>query len=258
MVGYYEQAGEVAMANLCRQALAAQYDRAWDEQQRQQGVRFLNNPVTKALNSLGDAAHALANEQLRAEYQALRTMPIQEAHVRSLRFMPAESPFAPMNPDLVVNRGPEDFMASTAVTTALAGVTMLGGEGLAAMRSAFATPLEGPGSLASLEPMTSLYRGVMPPEFASINATGRFVNLGYAEGKYFSTTAEGVSSFSKQAFPSWRQPFTMFETEIPTRILQPEWYPPTTFVDRNVPGVLIPNRYLPYLEPQYVPTMPVP
>ena len=37
MVGYYEQAGEVAMAGLCRQALVAQYDRAWDEQQRQYG-----------------------------------------------------------------------------------------------------------------------------------------------------------------------------------------------------------------------------
>jgi hypothetical protein len=56
------------------------------------------------------------------------------------------------------------------------------------------------------EGSTTLWRAVHPAELADIEAIGVFRNLGAAEGKYFSTTAEGAASYAKQAFYGFKDP----------------------------------------------------
>jgi hypothetical protein len=46
---------------------------------------------------------------------------------------------------------------------------------------------------------------VNPAELADIEAIGVFRNLGAAEGKYFSTTAESAASYAKQAFYGFKE-----------------------------------------------------
>jgi hypothetical protein len=45
----------------------------------------------------------------------------------------------------------------------------------------------------------ALFRAVGPAELADIQATNMFRNLGSAEGKYFTTSAEGAAFYAKQA-----------------------------------------------------------
>lgn len=56
------------------------------------------------------------------------------------------------------------------------------------------------------EGLTTLCRAVKPDELADIQAQNAFRNLGQAEGKYFSTTAEGTASYSKQGFHGFQAP----------------------------------------------------
>lgn len=47
--------------------------------------------------------------------------------------------------------------------------------------------------------LTTLYRAVGPGELADIQKTGVLRNLGSAEGKYFTTSAEAASVFVCEA-----------------------------------------------------------
>ncbi len=104
--------------------------------------------------------------------------------------------------------------------------------------------------------VTVLYRGVVPAELASIEQTGKFLNLGSVEGKFFSKTAEGVTSFARYATAAFKDPpYTLVRTEILTRQLTPEML---ATVDRGIPAVVIPNDTLPQLAPTIVPFMVLP
>ena len=107
-----------------------------------------------------------------------------------------------------------------------------------------------------LEGLTTLWRAVKPAELADIQATGVFRNLGSAEGKYFSTTAEGAASYAKQAFYGFKDPpYTLIKTAAPVSLLQQLGI---QVVDREIPTVVIPNVALPGLIPQILHYFPLP
>ena len=95
-----------------------------------------------------------------------------------------------------------------------------------------------------------------PAELADIEATSRFMNRGSAEGKYFSATAEGASSYAKQAYYGFHDPpYTLVETDIPESRLTPSMH---AMVDRGVPIVVIPDGLLPQHTPRVQTAMPIP
>lgn len=105
-------------------------------------------------------------------------------------------------------------------------------------------------------PRTPLWRAVKPDELADILRTGAFRNLGSAEGKYFSTTAEGAASYAKQAFYGFGDPpYTLVRTEVPNSLLRQV---PISLVDRNVPAIVLPNNALSGLVPQVLGHAPIP
>jgi hypothetical protein len=96
----------------------------------------------------------------------------------------------------------------------------------------------------------------MPEELADIEMTGRLINRGSAEGKYFSATAEGASLYAKQAYYGFHDPpYTLVETEIPEHLLTPSM---CVTVDEKIPAVLVPDELLLRLTPRVQPTMPIP
>ena len=104
--------------------------------------------------------------------------------------------------------------------------------------------------------LTTLWRAVKPAELADIQATGVFRNLGSAEGKYFSTTAEGAASYAKQAFYGFKDPpHTLIRTEAPSGLLEQL---AIQAVDRGIPAVVVPNQALPGLTPQILHYFPLP
>lgn len=104
--------------------------------------------------------------------------------------------------------------------------------------------------------MTTLWRAVKPAELADIQATGVFRNLSSAEGKYFSTTAEGAASYAKQAFYGFNDPpHTLIRTEAPSGLVQQL---EIQAVDRGIPAVVVPNQALPGLTPQIMNYFPLP
>lgn len=62
------------------------------------------------------------------------------------------------------------------------------------------------GEFLAAERGTTLYRAVGPAELADIQANGILRNLGSAEGKYFTTSAEAASSYAKQAVSAFGDP----------------------------------------------------
>ena len=106
-----------------------------------------------------------------------------------------------------------------------------------------------------LEGLTTLWRAVKPAELADIQATGVFRNLGSAEGKYFSTTAEGAASYAQQAFYGFKDPpYTLMRTAAPSSLLQQLGI---QAVDRGIPTVVVPNQALPELMPQILSYFPL-
>uniref|UniRef100_UPI0014856212 hypothetical protein n=1 Tax=Chitinivorax sp. B TaxID=2502235 RepID=UPI0014856212 len=103
---------------------------------------------------------------------------------------------------------------------------------------------------------TTLYRSVGPGELADIQATGALRNLGSAEGKYFTTSAEAASSYAKQAVKGFGDaPYTLIETRVPDSIfngLSP------AMVDRGIPAWVIPTERLQGLTPTILDSMPIP
>ena len=95
-----------------------------------------------------------------------------------------------------------------------------------------------------------------PEELADIEATGRFINRGFAEGKYFSSTAEGASLYAKAAYYGFNDPsYTLLETDISDHLLTPSM---RATVDGRVPAVVVPDELLPQLIPRVQPTMRLP
>jgi filamentous hemagglutinin len=107
--------------------------------------------------------------------------------------------------------------------------------------------------------MTSLFRAVNPAELSDISANnGVFQNLGSAEGKYFSTTAEGAGSYAQQTFGTglYEGPYTIVQTSIPTSLLTPVM---GATVDGGISTIVIPNTLLPSLTPgTALPFIPLP
>jgi RHS repeat-associated protein len=105
----------------------------------------------------------------------------------------------------------------------------------------------------------SLFRAVGDAELKLVQASGGRIpaSLSGLEVKYFSATAEGASSYARQAVRGFGDaPYTLIEAQIPRSAL-----PANVLhqVDQNVPAVILPNSYLPSLGPAQVWTyMPVP
>ena len=105
-------------------------------------------------------------------------------------------------------------------------------------------------------PQTMLYRAVQPVELADIQKTGIFRNLGDAEGKYFTTSIEGASSYAKKAVTGFGDPpYTLVKTQVPNNILSGI---PPTFVDGGIPAWVIHDQSLEGLIPEIVSWMAVP
>jgi len=103
---------------------------------------------------------------------------------------------------------------------------------------------------------TSLYRAVGPSELADIKAMGAFRNLGSAEGKYFTTSAEGAAAYAKQAVRSFGdQPYTIVRTDVRGSVLN--GLTPAS-VDRGIPAWVVPSERLPGLVPRVMNHSPLP
>ncbi len=107
--------------------------------------------------------------------------------------------------------------------------------------------------------MTPLFRAVNPAELSDIGANaGAFRNLGSAEGKYFSTTAEGAASYARQTFGTalYEGPYTIVQTAIPSSSVTPLM---GATVDRGISTIVVPNNLLPTLTPgRGLPFTPLP
>lgn len=96
------------------------------------------------------------------------------------------------------------------------------------------------------EGTTTLYRAVTQTELESINANGgAFLPSPSGLPKYFSTTAEGASSYARQIYGTglYEGPYTIVQSSFPTNIST------EIFVDRGIPTVTIQNQSLPSLSP---------
>jgi hypothetical protein len=101
-----------------------------------------------------------------------------------------------------------------------------------------------------------LYRAVTPEELINIKTNNIFINLGSAEGKYFTTSAEAASSYAKQAVYGFGDaPYTLIRTQAPLNTFD-NLVP--AVVDRGIPAWVIPNERLPLLKPEILDTMPIP
>jgi len=97
---------------------------------------------------------------------------------------------------------------------------------------------------------------VKPEELIDIQETGAFINRGFAEGKYFSTTAEGASAYAKQAYYGFGElAYTLVTTQLLTSAITPDM---RATVDRGILVVVIPNDLLPSLTPRIEQSMPLP
>jgi RHS repeat-associated protein len=109
--------------------------------------------------------------------------------------------------------------------------------------------------------MTPLFRAVNPAELADLGANaGVFKNPPGIEVKYFSETAEGATSYARQAYQAggllYQGPYTVVRTQIPSDLITPIM---RQVVDRGVPSVVVPTELLPMLAPtQALPFTPLP
>lgn len=140
-------------------------------------------------------------------------------------------------------------VVGVAIDVGAAAVPLLPGGASSAIRAAR-------GADNAVEASTTLYRAVGPDELADITATGAFRNLGSAEGKYFTTSAENASWYAKQAVAGFGDaPYTIVQTQVPNSVLGGL---SSATVDRGVPAWVLPNNRLPGLTPTVNSTMPIP
>lgn len=80
--------------------------------------------------------------------------------------------------------------------------------------------------------------------------------MGDAEGKYFTTSIEGASSYAKKAVKGFGDsPYTLIKTQVPNNIfngISP------TLVDGGIPACVIHDRELQGLVPEIMTWMAVP
>ena len=179
------------------------------------------------------------------------------------RCFPSDPPGGkPSNPALDIVQGALDVAGLAPVVGILADLTNAGistargNYADAALSMAAAVPVlgtaAGAGKLAKRA--TTIYRAVSPGELADIQKTGRLINRGSAEGKYFTDSAEHASEYAKQAVKAFGdQPYTTIKTKVPTSSL-----PLPTNVDRGIPAYVIPNKALKGLKPKVLNSMPIP
>lgn len=102
--------------------------------------------------------------------------------------------------------------------------------------------------------MTTLYRAVGPDELADIKDTGKLINKGSAEGKYFTTSSEHASDYAKKAVNAFKDPpYTTIKTQVPTSSL-----PKPVSVDGGIPAYVVPNHSLNGLKPEVLNSMAIP
>jgi hypothetical protein len=120
----------------------------------------------------------------------------------------------------------------------------------------FAVGLSAQGVRLGNQATTTLWRAVKPEELIDIRKTGVFRNLGGAEGKYFSTTAEGAASYARQAVKGFGDPpYTIVRTEIATSTFRQLG---KLTVDRNVPAIVVPQNALRAMRPEILDYSPLP
>lgn len=104
--------------------------------------------------------------------------------------------------------------------------------------------------------LTWIYRAVGPAELADIQANNVFRNLGSAEGKYFTTSAQQAAYYAKQAVHSFGdEPYTLVKAQVPRSIF--EGLTPAS-VDRGIQAWVIPGASLKGIIPQVQNWMPIP
>ena len=183
------------------------------------------------------------------------------------RCFPSDPPVGkPSNPALDIVQGALDVAGLAPVVGILADLTNAGistargNYADAALSMAAAIPIvgtaAGAGKLAKRA--TTLYRAVKEAELKSIKSTKSFTNPRGIENKYFSTTAEGASSYGKQASKAFGDgPYTIIKTEIPTSSITPNMRV-SNGVDGGIPTVVVPTNKLSGLKPQPLNYSPIP
>ncbi|MCP3995478.1 MAG: RHS repeat-associated core domain-containing protein [bacterium] len=102
--------------------------------------------------------------------------------------------------------------------------------------------------------LVDLFRAVGPDELGDIQNTGKLINRGSAEGKYFTSSVEGASDYARQAVRAFGDPpYTTIRTQIPRSHL-----PASVDVDGGIPAYVIPDDTLPSLVPEILSSMPIP
>ena len=100
------------------------------------------------------------------------------------------------------------------------------------------------------EDLVDLYRTVMPDELSDIRNTGKFINRGSAEGKYFTISAEQASDYARQAVRAFGDPpYTNVRTRIPMSHL-----PRPFHVDGGIRTYVVPDNVRPTLKPEVLPS----
>ena len=205
-------------------------------QEAQRADDFLNNPLNIGSLSRPDRSGALSLWQgaMPAHTAMFSRNPIGGSAQAQLRYANQVNALRSLTAEFVLG----------SITTAqiLGGVAEIG---LAAI------------SRGVVAGQATLYRAVGPAELADIQANNVFRNLGSAEGKYFTTSAEAASSYAKQAVNGFRDPaYTIVQTQVPKRIFEGLT---TAKVDRGgIPAWVIPDDRLPGLVPRVLDSMPIP
>ncbi|MFT4046644.1 MAG: RHS repeat-associated core domain-containing protein [Solimonas sp.] len=148
-----------------------------------------------------------------------------------------------------------DIVASVQSTLELVKAVSQGdglGVALAAAQLGASLVAGGEGRLAvkevsvAAEGTTTLFRAVSNAELDDLSATGTFNNPLGIESKYFSTTAEGASSYAQQTVGTglYQGPYTIIQTSIPTNLISPTMQ---VTVDGGISTVVVPTELLPSL-----------
>lgn len=133
-------------------------------------------------------------------------------------------------------------------------VGSIGGIAVIRARQLVAFPSFSPYNCQNSKNIT-MYRAVKPQELSDIKRTQIFRNLGNAEGKYFTTSIEGASSYAKQAVKGFGDPpYTLIRTQVPNSAINRA----STLVDGGIPAWVISDQQLEGLIPEVLHWMVVP
>ena len=103
---------------------------------------------------------------------------------------------------------------------------------------------------------TTVYRAVRDEELKDIKKTGKFINRGSAEGKYFTNSAESASDYARKAVNGFGDSaYTIVKTYVPADTLRDL---SAVSVDGGIRAWVIPDNHLPALQPVVLDSMPIP